>query len=83
MLSFNIINDEIKIIESLVDKNKGNISSEDFERIFGFIEYLKKDVKIFNECYEDLENKYFDTYQMLFEERKKIDKIKNRKLKVK
>ena len=47
MFTLNGINDDIKMIESLVKKNKENISVEDFERFFGFMEYLKKDIKIF------------------------------------
>ncbi len=70
MFTLNGINDDIKMIESLVNKNKENVSVEDFERFFGFMEYLKKDIKNLYDCYEYSENKYFDLYQMLCKERR-------------
>lgn len=80
MLSETIINDELDVIEKLTIKNKNNLPEEDYERIIGFIENVRKSVKTFGEIYETTEKKYFrmsEEFQEAIKEKEKLQDILN------
>lgn len=80
MLSETIINDELDVIEKLTIKNKNNLPEEDYERIIGFIENVRKSVKTFGEIYETTEKLYFrigEELQEAIKEKEKLQTILN------
>lgn len=80
MLSETIINDELDVIEKLTIKNKNNLPEEDYERIIGFIENVRKSVKTFGEIYETTEKNYFrmsEEFQEAIKEKEKLQDILN------
>lgn len=80
MLSETIINDELDVIEKLTIKNKNNLPEEDYERIIGFIENVRKSVKTFGEIYETTEKNYFrmsEEFQEAIKEKEKLQAILN------